>query len=75
MQIYLSLSPHSLANNCSKYGKEFSGENASAVEIKKNMKKYVRDQKSNFFVNIAPKQFKFNYLVIRHEKGCRDRPG
>jgi hypothetical protein len=31
-------------NNCSKCGKEFSGENASGNL--KNMKKYVEDQKS-----------------------------
>jgi hypothetical protein len=33
---------------------EFSGQNASAVEIWNNMKKYVEDQKSSIFVNIGP---------------------
>jgi hypothetical protein len=33
---------------------EFSGQNASAVEIWNNMKKYVEDLKSSIFVNIAP---------------------
>jgi hypothetical protein len=33
---------------------EFSGQNASAVEIWNNMKNYVEDQKSSIFVIIAP---------------------
>jgi tRNA G26 N,N-dimethylase Trm1 len=45
------------------------------VEISNNMKKSVKDQKSSIFCQYCAKQFKFNYLVIRDEKGCRDRPG
>jgi hypothetical protein len=31
----------------------------------------IRTKKSSIFINIAPN----NLIIIRHEKGCRDRPG
>jgi hypothetical protein len=41
---------------------EFSGQNASALEIWNNMKKYVEDQQSSIFVNIAPNNLNWTGL-------------
>jgi hypothetical protein len=60
-------------NNCSKCGKEFSGRSASGNF--KQHEKICQGPKKLNFCQYCAKQFKFNYLVIRHEKGCRDRPG
>jgi hypothetical protein len=62
MQIYLSLSPHFLQNH-----HKIEGENASG-----NLKKHEKICQKLNFCQYCAKQFKFNYLVIRHEKkGCR----
>jgi hypothetical protein len=43
--------------------------------FQKNHEKICLGLKNLNFCQYCAKQFKFNYLVIRHEKGCRDRPG
>jgi hypothetical protein len=60
-------------DKCSKCGKECSGRNASG-NLKQHEKKY-RGPKKLKFCQYCAKQFIFNCHVIRHEKGCRDRPG
>jgi hypothetical protein len=60
-------------NNCSKCGKEFSGQSASG-NLKKH-EKICRGPKKLHFCQYCAKKFKLNWLIIRHEKGCRDRPG
>jgi hypothetical protein len=59
--------------NCSKRGKEFSGEDAKG-NLKKH-EKICQRPKNIHFCQYCAKQFKLNWLVIRHEKGFRDRPG
>jgi hypothetical protein len=39
------------------------------------LSKICRGPKKLHFCQYCDKQFKLNWLVIRHEKGCRDRPG
>jgi hypothetical protein len=60
-------------NNCSKCDKEFSGENASG-NLKQH-EKVCQGPKKLHFCQYCTKQFKLNWLIIRHEKGYRDRPG
>jgi hypothetical protein len=49
------------------------GEDAKG-NLKKHEKICQRPKKLHFCQHCA-KQYKLNWLVIRHEKGCRDRPG
>jgi hypothetical protein len=54
-------------------GRIFSGQNASG-NLKQH-EKVCRGPKKLHFCQYCAKQFKLNWLIIRHEKGCRDRPG
>jgi hypothetical protein len=53
--------------------KILQGKDASG-NLKKHEKICQRPKKLHFCPYCA-KQFKLNWLVIRHEKGCQDRPG
>jgi uncharacterized Zn-finger protein len=57
-------------NHCSKCGKEFSGRHASG-----NLKQHENicaGPKKLHFCQFCSKQFKLNWLVVRHEKRCPD---
>jgi hypothetical protein len=72
--VYSACAQYLCHKNCSKCGKEFSGEDAKG-NLEKKHEKICQRPKKLHFCQYCAKQFKLNWLVIRHEKGCRDRPG